>query len=145
MSNTLIFGEKQIFSSGDTRADHRNRSSLFEYNYDEEWGCEPWGGYDGSWLLLGVDRNFTVFRPVNQRGLKTNLDAVDSGLTVGIQPRNHFRTLWDARPMGFGSWHTGTSNFVRGDGSVAGISDTINHYTLAKLGVVGDGSAVSVP
>ncbi|MGL4944102.1 MAG: DUF1559 domain-containing protein [Thermoguttaceae bacterium] len=47
--------------------------------------------------------------------------------------------------VGFGSWHSGVSNFLLGDGSVRAISTTIDGNTLHKLADVRDGNSVSLP
>lgn len=46
---------------------------------------------------------------------------------------------------GFGSYHTGVCNFLAGDGSVHGISNTTPLTIMARLGDVSDGNAVSIP
>jgi prepilin-type processing-associated H-X9-DG protein len=62
----------------------------------------------------------------------------------GIQPKKVWRDMWWL-PLGFGSWHTGTTNFVLGDGSVRGLSDSVRPNILAMLGVVNDGKSVAIP
>jgi hypothetical protein len=45
----------------------------------------------------------------------------------------------------FGSWHTGTGNFLIGDGSVRGISNTTSGNILQALAGVKDGQTVNLP
>jgi hypothetical protein len=45
----------------------------------------------------------------------------------------------------FGSWHTGTCNFLIGDGAVRGISNTTSGDVLQALSSVKDGKSVSIP
>ena len=45
----------------------------------------------------------------------------------------------------FGSAHTGVCNFLVGDGSVQGISNTAPHELLRNLSDANDGNAVSIP
>jgi prepilin-type processing-associated H-X9-DG protein len=44
---------------------------------------------------------------------------------------------------GFGSWHTGTTNFVFCDGSVRGVSDNVSAATWIALGTAAAGEAIS--
>ena len=54
----------------------------------------------------------------------------------------------DLSPMhyyNFGSYHTGVTNFVLGDGSVTAVSVTTPHDTLYAFAAVNDGKSVSLP
>ena len=46
---------------------------------------------------------------------------------------------------GFGSWHSGTCNFLLGDGSVQGVSVTTSGPILKAYAMVGDGQSASLP
>jgi hypothetical protein len=46
------------------------------------------------------------------------------------------------RGVGFGSWHTGTIQFLKGDGAVVDISVNIDEQTRRRLGHAQDGLPV---
>jgi len=47
--------------------------------------------------------------------------------------------------LGFGSYHPSVANFLFGDGSVHGLSRSIDPLLLAALGTVDDGEVVTIP
>ena len=70
------------------------------------------------------------------------------GMTFGLgaADRNvRFDHATDAalRGAGFGSWHTGTVQFLKGDGAVVDISVNIDEQTRRRLGHAYDGLPVS--
>jgi len=141
----VIFGEKQIYMGGDKRPDWAAMPNLFEYEPKAD-DSSNWCGVDGSWLTTTAHRGFSIFRPVHFNGPVSEIETKGLGNFPGIQPKNEWRDLWwPWPPHGFGSWHTGTTNFSVGDGSVAAISDTISPRILAKLGIVNDGMSVAIP
>jgi len=135
LSNSLIIGEKQLY---------RGRDNPHWMEFDGPDFDDAWANADGSWLSSAVTRSYNIFRPAHFVGTMGTLDSRDDGSLIGIQQQNEFRLMWWP-PMGFGSWHTGTTNFAVGDGSVAGISDAINRRLFAKLGVVNDGLGGAIP
>jgi hypothetical protein len=70
--------------------------------------------------------------------------ALDGDFMPGIVSSNVNKYMY-YEEAAFGSAHTGTCNFVLGDGSVHGISATIDPEHLGWLGCVNDGKAVSIP
>jgi len=142
-SNQLIVGEKQLYIGGDP--DHPTPWMDHSPQPDGGGSNEHWGNADGSWLTASSTRSNSIFRPTLGRGSVATIDTMDVGMLCTIQSRKDWRDTWGNPPIGFGSWHTGTTNFAVGDGSVAGISDSINGRLLAKLGVVNDGLGGSIP
>lgn len=144
-SNTLIFGEKQLYMGGDTsdKATDAGAQAWLDYSPPAE-DQEGWGNADGTWLVLSIHRSYSVFRPTHFTGQVGNIDSAEMWALPGLQPRNEFRDMWWL-PMGFGGWHTGVTNFALGDGSVSSLSDSVNPRILAKLGVPNDGLSVAFP
>ncbi|MDR1382736.1 MAG: DUF1559 domain-containing protein, partial [Planctomycetaceae bacterium] len=96
--------------------------------------------WDGGYLTAyPADQVFNVGRFIHQdyRSIVTN--SKDPGVTSGQVPSDHWGHY------GFGSNHTGTVNFVVGDGSVHGISGTISTEVLYNLARVNDGNASTIP
>jgi prepilin-type N-terminal cleavage/methylation domain-containing protein len=63
--------------------------------------------------------------------------------TQNPAPTNANRPLQYA--WGFGSWHPGTTQFVMCDGSVRGISDTVDGIAWGAMGTVEGGEAIANP
>jgi len=61
----------------------------------------------------------------------------------GKNDKRHTRGQWPARgpldDFGFGSWHSGVTQFLRGDGSVQAVSWTTNTDVLRMYGHAQDG------
>ncbi len=143
-SNQLVIGEKQIYLGGDTS--NTDIPACFEANPN---GADTEDQYnlisDGGWLISNQWMVSTA-RPVHLNFRGATIDTNRGWrLLPGIQRKNIAPNFWWDYPPSFGSWHTGTCNFVLGDGSVASISETINPALLAKLGMVNDGHAAGVP
>ena len=147
LSNTLFIGEKQLYAGGDTRSDRQNAPQWMDYNgpwwTEEQYGPggDSWEGADGSWLVSYSERGYQVYRPTQLFGSAGGT----GGRYMGIQPRNRHNGMWEDTPMGFGSWHTGTTNFVLGDGAVRGVSDSVTPRILGKMGLAASGASVSLP
>ena len=140
-SNQLMIGEKQIFTGGDP--DYPDAPAAFEV--DPPDASDMTLGSDGGWLVWTA-YSTAVARPVHRMQPIATIDTITPWRMCPITSRKDYPvTLWYAGRWGFGSWHTGTCNFAVGDGSVAGIADTINPRLLAKLGVVNDGLSASIP
>ena len=140
-SNQLMIGEKQLFIGDATNP------AWMDYSPPTDGGDEGWGAADGSWLTASGNRSYSIFRPTLYYRSVAEIDTMDTWRLVTIQSRKEFLSMWggDQGVMGFGSWHTGTTNFAIGDGSVSGLSDTINGRLFAKLGVVNDGLGGTLP
>jgi hypothetical protein len=138
-SNQLMIGEKQLFIGDSTNP------AWMDYDPTTNNAEEHWANADGSWLTASQTRNYNIFRTTLGRGSVGTIDTMDLWMMVPIQPRKEHRTTWGNPPHSFGSWHTGTTNFAVGDGSVASISDAVNARLFAKLGVVNDGLGGSIP
>ena len=140
-SNQLMIGEKQIYLGGDPAYP----ASPAAFEVDPPNGDDPTLGSDGNWLVW-APYAVAIARPVHRQQPIATIDTVTPWSMCPIQSNKVYPvTLWYAGRWGFGSWHTGTTNFAVGDGAVAGISDTINPKLLAKLGVVNDGLSASIP
>ena len=140
-SNTLVFGEKQLYQGGDPN--NLDKPSQFESScpFNDEG---QWTNADGSWLTVYDWRCVNVFRPVHFTEPVATIDTKESWTLPGLQSRKEWRDMWWL-PIGFGSWHPGSTNFVLGDGSVRGLPDSVNPRILAKLGIPNDGLSVSLP
>jgi prepilin-type processing-associated H-X9-DG protein len=141
-SNTLVFGEKQLYQGGDP--DNLDKPPLFEYSGPFNTDEGQWSNADGSWLTVYDWRCVNVFRPVHFVEPVATIDTKEPWTLPGLQSRKEWRDMWWL-PMGFGSWHPGSTNFVLGDGSVRGLPDSVNPRILAKLGIPNDGLTVSLP
>ena len=140
LSNSLFIGEKQLFIGN---ADNR---AWMDHDPPTSGGDEGWEMADGTWLTPTGNRSYSIFRPTLFRGSVAEIDTLDAGWQlVTIQPRTSHLTMRGSPPMNFGSWHTGSTNFVLGDGSVRGVSDSINGRLFARLGVPNDGGTVAIP
>ena len=95
---------------------------------------------DCSILNLGENRQLPGFRAVR---ILNRLAVHPQDDFFGIVSAKDM-ALYNMRPT-FGSVHTGVCNFLVGDGSVHGISTTVDVYTLGWLGCVNDGNSVALP
>jgi prepilin-type N-terminal cleavage/methylation domain-containing protein len=78
---------------------------------------------EGDWREYGVARNI--------------------GNNIGKGPTEFTTSQGADGEFGFGSWHSGVVNFVRGDGSVQGLTFTIDQTTRRLLGHCSDGRTVT--
>ncbi|MDR1957739.1 MAG: DUF1559 domain-containing protein [Planctomycetaceae bacterium] len=140
MSNQLLFGEKHIpngrvgkcGSAAWPPADER-AGNMDESNESLDIG-------DCSILNFGEYRSQPTGRIVHMTTTLSGYEKVNPGI---ITP--NIQSYVAHRHAAFGSAHTGVCNFLIGDGSVHGISATINPLHLAALGGVDDGATVSLP
>jgi len=119
LSNTLFIGEKHL-RQGEAG----------------QWQTGP-GQQDGSYLAHWNGwREYNAARNLG-RGMTFGLGAADKNV--------RFDHAQDAnlRGAGFGSWHTGTVQFLKGDGAVVDISVNIDEQTRRRLGHAYDGLPVS--
>lgn len=113
-SNTILVGEKHL------RNGELNKSQSGSDARDDQWLYEA-----NSW------REYTLARNIR--------------LNIGKGPNdkvNKFGTGPD-KQFGFGSWHSGVTQFVRGDGSVNSLSWNIDEATRNRLGHCQDGQNVT--
>ncbi len=91
--------------------------------------CCAGGQTDGTYLLQnGGWREYLVARNIQLRFGKGPSDNAGN-------PDNTF---------GFGSYHPGVCHFLRGDGSVASVSNNVSHNIVSRLGHVSDGFSVQL-
>ncbi|MDR1958001.1 MAG: DUF1559 domain-containing protein, partial [Planctomycetaceae bacterium] len=121
-SNQLVIGEKFI--------------PKFAVGADIQ-SSKRWDG--GYFTAYGTEQVFNVGRFIHQDYRCLVANAADPGVTAGQVPSNHWGHY------GFGSQHTGTVNFLIGDGSVHGISGTIATSLLWNLARVNDGNSATLP
>lgn len=113
-SNTILVGEKHI------RNGELNRSDSGSDKRDDQWLYEA-----NSWREYCLARNIR--------------------LNIGKGPNdrvNKFGTGPD-KQFGFGSWHSGVAQFLKGDGSVHAVSWNVDEATRNRLGHCQDGQNVS--
>ena len=154
LSNTLAIGEKQIFMGG---LDHSGtlRPSMFEYTAVDGDLNGTAANQDGGWLFVRRNFNGNIWRPVLINLPVADFDNFTDGEHLASLPGIARRNRWmvrawfgnanPGRMMAFGSWHAGVTNFVMMDGAVRSLTDTVNPRLVAKLGVVNDGQAASIP
>ncbi|WP_238537719.1 DUF1559 domain-containing protein [Zavarzinella formosa] len=96
--------------------------------------------YDGSraawayrsWVMTGLD-------PTN--GINVWVYPSWTGANAGKPlPRGQSSEWWNP-----GSLHTGGANFLKGDGSVSFVRDTVDTTTLTNMTKIGDGNVVTLP
>ena len=129
-SNQLVFGEKHI------PAGYVGRCAVMEAD-----GAARIQG-DCSYLTNGENRQLPAFRAARIVD-EYQGHAPGQDMRFGIVSAKDMN-LHNLRPT-FGSAHTGTCNFLVGDGAVRGLSTTINVDTLAWLTHCSDGNAVAIP
>jgi hypothetical protein len=131
LSNQLLFGEKHI------------PAGLVGKCIDEIWADDadprPSNRVDCSMLLMGEYRGVAAARVVYHR-IPSREDKPGI-VTPDIQSNDYVLTYRSA----FGAVHGSLCNFLIGDGSVRGLTATINVDTLANLGTVDDGNPVTLP
>jgi hypothetical protein len=121
-----------------------------------------WSDGTTNQLCIG-EKNFTKIRPPGHYHNTSSHLTDTSYLTAKAdgQPvvaiartfdggRNFIAKEWestavDAGVAQFGSWHAGVCNFLIGDASVRGISNTTSGSVLQNLSCVRDGKAISLP
>ncbi len=86
------------------------------------------------WYFNGGNSQLSTIVPINQRSDGTNCSD-----PVRAAPNS-----WNVS-MGFKSRHTGGANFLRADGTVTFISQTIDHRTYQLLGCRNDGQVANIP
>jgi len=115
-SNTILVGEKHL------RNGELNKADSGSDKRDDQWLFEA-----NSWREYCLSRNIRL-----NIGKGPN-DKVNG---YGKGPDSQF---------GFGSWHSGVTQFVRGDGSVNAISWNVDDATRNRLGHCQDGQNVTEP
>ncbi len=88
----------------------------------------------GWWHFNGGAAQVSTIAPINARSDGTNCS----------DPVRASRDSWNTS-MGFKSRHTGGANFLRADGTVTFISQTIDHRTYQLLGCRNDGQVANIP
>ena len=133
-SNQLVIGEKHIPNGYVGRCDMDGWEQIGGTYYLLSRG-------DCSILNVGEERTPPSFRIVR---FIHPVHAPNGDYAPGIATPNT-KTFSGWFSAYFGSAHAGTCNFVLGDGSVQGISATIDPINFGWLGCVNDGRAVSLP
>jgi prepilin-type N-terminal cleavage/methylation domain-containing protein len=118
-SNTLLMGEKYWHQGEWDRT-----GNLGSNNADGSVFVQ-----DGNWQEYNVARSI-------RHPMSTKVSNVVNDDCASAASTTH------ARGIGFGSWHTGTVQFVLADGSVRGLSENIDLTTQWKLGGRADGQPV---
>ena len=113
-SNTVLVGEKHL------RNGELNKSNSGQDTRDDMWLYE-----DGSWREYSIARNIRL--------------AIGKGPNDKV---NKFGTGPDD-DFGFGSWHSGVVQFLRGDGSVHAVAWNVDDATRTRLGHCQDGQNVA--
>ena len=121
-SNQLVLGEKHIPAS---RLGHCGQNGLNGWRDQGDCGIQ---GHAGG-FAASVMRQIHPYYNLLGRGPNSFSGDDDNPIDV----------------YGFGSHHTGTILFVRGDGSVASVSNTTSLTVMSALACVNDGVAVSLP
>ena len=89
---------------------------------------------DGGWREYMVARNLRF-------PLKIGVDPPKGDSWPHQDPTHNTA----ARGAGFGSYHSGSVQFVMGDGSVKGFSDTMDTFVRFRVADAGDGLVVNLP
>jgi type II secretory pathway pseudopilin PulG len=140
-SNQLVFGEKNVPSFALDNGQVSGWNSPSQY-----WN----GSYMNTWSNGGANANryANLGRLIGPNTLlATGPGDPRLAQVSGISNPHYAETaLTNYEDFGFGSSHTGIINFVAGDGSVHGITVTVNvSSVLYPLCQANDGVAVSIP
>jgi prepilin-type N-terminal cleavage/methylation domain-containing protein len=98
---------------------------------------------DGSWREYQVARNirYRLSHGPQDDGYQLGPGGYESdGIAAGTYVPPGDQPGGAARAMGFGSWHPGICNFLRGDGSVTPVNVTISQSVRRWLGQPNDGN-----
>jgi hypothetical protein len=143
-SNQLVFGEKNvpIFALDDGQKDEPPTATM----PSQIWN----GGYMNTWTNSGAQSNryANLGRLIGPNTLLAAGPNDQRLQQVSGLPNPDYRdtALTNYEDFGFGSSHPGIINFVAGDGSVHGISVTVNvSSVLYPLCQANDGVAASIP
>ncbi|MDR2172223.1 MAG: DUF1559 domain-containing protein [Planctomycetaceae bacterium] len=123
LTNQLILGDKHI---------PINRLGIAGRKLTPTWEQECWYADDQAFFsnrVYGVARGWVQGNP---KPIATGPNAY----TADTQGPNNYS---------FGSYHTGISNFLLGDGSVRGINITVPATLLEQFIIVNDGAFVALP
>ena len=143
-SNQLVCGEKHIPSSlvGQCGAGNTTSDGDCSYLSTEQFGSSV---VNRQFSLGSIDRGGPLGFILANSPIGGDPNGVWEFPLMKGNEGVHF-TGGSIYFYGFGSAHTGTCNFLIGDGSVHGISVTTPvNPILVALGLVNDGMAVSVP
>ena len=137
-SNQIVFGEKHIPKG------LMGRCAITDAD------GHPRTQGDCTILNHGENRQIAGFRTV--RVYDPWHGVTDNSGDTDVTRRGRFYGIVSSTDMDlhnlratFGSAHTSVCNFLVGDGSVHGISSTVDVYVLGWLGTVNDGKAVALP
>jgi hypothetical protein len=143
-SNQLVFGEKNVpsFALDNGQKDEGHTTTM----PSQIWN----GGYMNTWTNSGAQSNryANLGRLIGPNTLLATGPGDPRLAQVSGIPNPDYRdtALTNYEDFGFGSSHTGIINFVAGDGSVHGITVTVNvSSVLYPLCQANDGVAVSSP
>jgi len=129
-SNQIIFGEKFIPAWAVEQDTDPVRS----------WDCQYLIGM-WDWLNSGFARAAIHWDDYNYQPIarSPNDSAVERNTHIARGE------TWYGMSFGFGSNHPGTVNFTLGDGSVRGVSVTVQKRLIVDLANVSDGNPVTLP
>lgn len=113
-SNTFIVGEKHL------RVKEVNKYASAPSQQDGVFLCEATNG-----------REFAITRNIRL--------AIGKGASTFLTPT----TIGPGDSYGFGSWHSGVTNFLRADGSVHSVPFNTDAIVLVKLGHCSDGLTIN--
>jgi prepilin-type processing-associated H-X9-DG protein len=85
---------------------------------------------------------------LNSRTISTDLTTAGYKIGLARGPSEHDSSSispWTDSFLSFGSYHSGSCNFLLGDGSVRTILNPVSGKILLLLSVVNDGNTVSIP
>ncbi|MDR1493740.1 MAG: DUF1559 domain-containing protein, partial [Planctomycetaceae bacterium] len=143
-SNQLVFGEKNVpsFALDDGQKNETHTTTMPSQIWNHSYFC--------SWTNSGAQSNryANLGRLIGPNTLLATGPGDQRLSQVSGLPNPDYRdtALTNYEDFGFGSSHTGVINFVAGDGSVHGISVTVNvSSVLYPLCQANDGVAASIP
>ena len=130
-SNQMLFGEKAIYTDKLRTCDGTNGAGWLGLQ-----DCSFLAGSVAQGVNIG--RSFRMYNP-------SNTDNPNNGDYINIAMPEDSSKGGD-RQMAFGSWHTGVSNFLMGDGAVRAVNVTTPAESiLFPLSNVDDGASASLP